>query len=313
VIGKSHHYGHWAWTFGPTDFESVEPEVRLGRPMATRLLRTCDSPQPAHKPGNFDIQTIFRASRRELGEKSRIANPVFFPQGQRIKDSTRPGRLFFEKEQVMFTRTFSVGRTRVLGRAVSLVLALGLLLSLAGCPMEDDDSTESPDLDPKLVGKWQYSWPGYVSGGTEYPGGYEEYKIEANGEDHILTYGTDYGYGYNISFAGKIVYAYRFSDAAGVIIIEYTAEHKQQWTDYNTTGYPLLDPQPEGNFYGIYYHDLNPAGTQVFFANTSDQKNSNGPTEEKTREKAIEKFSSANMNDLIMPSEGYPVSKLPQE
>jgi hypothetical protein len=48
----------------------------------------------------------------------------------------------------MFTHTFSVGKTRVLGRAVSLVLALGLVmgaLSLAGCPLDDEPADPYAD------------------------------------------------------------------------------------------------------------------------------------------------------------------------
>jgi hypothetical protein len=46
----------------------------------------------------------------------------------------------------MFTRTFSVGRSRALRLAVSLVLALGLVLgmmALVGCPMGDDDDDKT--------------------------------------------------------------------------------------------------------------------------------------------------------------------------
>jgi hypothetical protein len=181
-------------------------------------------------------------------------------------------------------------------------------LSLVGCPMEDDDNSGGgPDIDPKLVGTWQYSWPPY----DIYPGGYEEYKIVPDGEDYILTYGTNYGEGYSIQFAGKVAYTYRFTDEVGVIIIEYTAGHKQVWNDYsNYPDYVPLDPQPEGNFYGIYYHHLNSTGTQVTFANTSDQEQNMGPTEEKTLDEAIERFSIYNMNQLIDLSTGNPVSKV---
>jgi hypothetical protein len=215
----------------------------------------------------------------------------------------------------MFTRTFSVGRTRVPGRAVSLVLALGLVvgaLLLAGCPMEDDDTGEGgPGIDPKLVGAWQYNFPDYESGGVQYKGGYDKYTIETVGEDHKLIYTTDYGFGESIPFAGKIAYAYRFDDASGVIIIEYDKNHKQVWYDYsNYPDYAPLDPQPEGNFYGVYYAKLNSAGTEVLFANTSDQTKAMGPTEAKTLNEAIEKFSLASMNQFIDLSQGNPLQKI---
>jgi hypothetical protein len=73
-----------------------------------------------------------------------------------------------------------------------------------------------------------------------------------------------------------------------------------------------LDPQPEGNFYGIYYHHL---GTkedrlEVSFANTSDQENGYGPTEAKTKEAAIEKFTEKNITKYANIEMGEPVHKV---
>jgi hypothetical protein len=208
----------------------------------------------------------------------------------------------------MFTRTFSVGRTRVLVRAVSLVFALGLLLSLAGCPMEDDDPSGTPGLDSRLVSTWEFDDAGY---------GGERYIISNN----MLTYGSLAGIGaeavFTERFAGTIVHAESYTKSAGIIIIEFTAGHEEVWETWSqdTEGAWVsvpINPQPTGKFYGIYYHHLKIVNDnlEVFFANTTDQDANYGPTVTDTLEKAIEKFSIENMNQLMDIDAGSPVHKV---
>jgi hypothetical protein len=216
----------------------------------------------------------------------------------------------------MFTRTFSVGKTRVLGRAVSMVLALGFVLgalSLAGCPMEDDDSSSKTGLDSKLVGTWEFDDVGY---------GGDRYIIKSN----TLSYGYLNGTGAEATFAenfeGKIAHAESYSKSAGIIIIEFTADHEYVWMDNDSwhedpsgSGTWVADPispQPSGKFYGIYYHHLTDGNSslETVFANTTDQKANYGPTVTETLQEAIEKFTVENMNQLMDIEQGHPMHKV---
>jgi hypothetical protein len=55
---------------------------------------------------------------------------------------------------------------------------------------------------------------------------------------------------------------------------------------------------------------MNSAGTEVFLACTNDQNNGNGPTETKTLDEAIAKFTKGNMNQLLDLSVGDPQHKV---
>jgi hypothetical protein len=159
-------------------------------------------------------------------------------------------------------------------------------------------ASETPNaLNPKLVGTWEFT----SSFGTE------RYVITGT----TFTYGSDYGIGFTESFSGTIAHAESFGSGAGVIIIEYITGHKQQWYEYDADWNAILmDPQPAGNFYGIYYVNLNGAGTQVFLANTSKLSDSSyGPTEEVTLADAKAKFTKAKINDYIDVSVGDPQTK----
>jgi hypothetical protein len=176
----------------------------------------------------------------------------------------------------------------------------------AACPMEDDPDTGAGiGLDPRLVGTWRLEYG---------VGGYEQFVIQSDGvlggtDDTLIYNNSDYpGTDDNEIFAGTIVYAERFSSSAGIIIIEYLSGHKQVWMDWNTD--LPLDPQPSGNFYGIYYLNLNSAGTEVFLACTNDKDNNNGPTETVTLEEAIAKFTRGNLNQLLDLSVGEPQHKV---
>jgi hypothetical protein len=70
--------------------------------------------------------------------------------------------------------------------------------------------------------------------------------------------------------------------------------------------------QPEGNFYGIYFSDLttiaNPWTAKIFY--TSDQNNNFGPTETKTLQEAIARFTLANKDDWLSSSAGDAQNKV---
>jgi hypothetical protein len=112
----------------------------------------------------------------------------------------------------MFTRTFSVGRTRVLGRAVSLVLALGFVmgaLSLAGCPMEDEEFVDDHKLNQNLIGSWIVSGDGWS----------DQFTITAG---QTISHPSDFG-GYMDYSNASIEYVYNFSETAGCLIIKRAA------------------------------------------------------------------------------------------
>jgi len=202
----------------------------------------------------------------------------------------------------------SAGKT-----VVSLFFALCVAMlsfSFLGCPMEGDTSTGNDDLDPKLIGAWEFIGP-------------------YNAERYIIT-GTTFTYGslstddnktFTENFSGTIAYAKSFSDITGVIIIKYNTGHKQVWPDSNSwhedppdsgnwVANPL-DPQPAGDFYGIYYVNLDSAGTTVFLANTSNLADySYGPTETETLAAAKAKFTDGNINNYIDISVGDPQHKV---
>jgi hypothetical protein len=100
----------------------------------------------------------------------------------------------------MFTRTFLVGKTHVMGRAVSLVLALGFVmgaLSLAGCPMGNEVGN--------LVGDWQL---------ISDPGGEYEYITNIHITNDTVVYEKTY--------EGTIRNGPNFEAENGILIIEFS-------------------------------------------------------------------------------------------
>jgi hypothetical protein len=202
---------------------------------------------------------------------------------------------------------------RVFSPLFALFLVLGALAFMA-CPMEEDSGGGGPGLDSRLRGTWDFDDPGTGYGG-------ERYII---GNDNSLSYSSLFGTGAAATptehWAGKIVHAESYTNTAGVIIIEYTQEKKQVWSSWievpigsnNWVSAPL-DPQPAGNFYGIYYSHIktrDDGKLEVKFSNTSDQANNYGPTEVETLEDAIKKFTVENMNQLMDIDAGEPVYKV---
>jgi hypothetical protein len=186
---------------------------------------------------------------------------------------------------------------------------MGALL-LTGCPMDDDPSEGVPGLNANLIGTWELLAPA----------GSDRYVIT----DTTLTYYSGPPNATPSDFvekwAGEMVYANGFTEESGIIIIEYTNGHKQIWPGGNWHEEPEgsdnwvadpLNPQPPGNFYGIYYNDLKggAVGDTVFFSNTSDQNNGYGPTETITLDQAKERFTIGNMNDYIDLTVSNPMTK----
>jgi hypothetical protein len=171
---------------------------------------------------------------------------------------------------------------------------------------EDPSGGTQSTLDERLYGVWRWELGSTV----------EEIRITPTaGKLGSLSYCSKiYTPALQEQFAGTIVYAQNFSSSAGIIIIEYTPGHKQQWVDWSKanppTYMPLRNDQPAGNFYGIYFINLNSGGTQVFLACTNDQNNNYGPTEPTTLEQAKAKFTQGNMNQLLDLSVGDPQTKV---
>ena len=169
---------------------------------------------------------------------------------------------------------------RVITRSASVlavVLCLAAALVFTGCKMEEDKYNDDHKVKSGLIGKWAF----------DYEGGQELYTITAT----TLTYDDTYlGL-----WGGQIVYISNFSKDAGVLIIEYDAGKKQQWTDWDT----MADITPTGNFYGVYFSELKEDSVKM--ANTSDQNANGGPTETETLEQAIKKFTRGKRGDYTYP------------
>jgi hypothetical protein len=211
-------------------------------------------------------------------------------------------------------------------KAALSVLLLAALLVFAGCPMENDPLNESPagnpagnpaggdggeeaqsSLDERLYGVWEWRMDTMV----------EQFIIRpAEGSMGTLSCGSNvYSAGIKESFAGTIEYAENFSSSAGIIIIRYLPGHKQQWVDWYSADpysnyFPLRPDNPKGDYYGIYFLNMNSEGTRVFLACTNDQNNNHGPTETDTLEEAKAKFTQGNLNQLLDLSVGDPQDKV---
>jgi hypothetical protein len=126
--------------------------------------------------------------------------------------------------------------------ALFTVFCLSTALLFTGCSTDPDDGfVDDHNLNPNLIETWE----------SEYSDGY------TITETHL-----SYGYGANfIDYAGTIRYVSNFTSTAGVIIIEYDAEHKPTYyAGYDPETYePIGDPLTlKGNFIGIYYKDFKP-------------------------------------------------------
>jgi hypothetical protein len=195
--------------------------------------------------------------------------------------------------------------------ALARVLLFLAALVLAACPLEDDPQESGVELDPRLYGVWRFESGRIV----------EEFRITreplnpANAGALIAGSNIWEALGFQENFAGDIVYAENFSENSGIIIIEYWPGHEQNWVDWAQAMPPEYFPpradSPVGkNFYGIYFLNMNEEGNEVFLACTNDQNNNYGPTETKTLEEAIAKFTQSNRSQLMNLSVGDPQHKV---
>ena len=174
---------------------------------------------------------------------------------------------------------FSFSKLRKIFFIGLMLLATAVIFT--GCPSDpDDDTYPIVEFDTRLVGTWADGIPGEWYDGFRITSGMDLYKSDTDFNDPSFT---------DPSWGGKIVYAAKFSENSGILIIQYGAGLKQTWYDYSE--YPTvkeLSPQPAGNFYGIYYDELKAATVKL--SATSDQKNNNGPCETVSLQQAINRF-----------------------
>jgi hypothetical protein len=155
---------------------------------------------------------------------------------------------------------------------VLFCLSTGLLFT--GCKT-DDDGDPVARLDAKLIGTWTSIYDDAYTITGEY---------------------LSYGYGVNsISYAGTIKWASQFTSDAGVIIIEYDADHKPTYYDsFENYGDPDHLVELKGNFIGIYYKDLKPGVSVQIGGAYSD-----GGAEEATLGAAKKTFTMGNEGKYI--------------
>ena len=153
-----------------------------------------------------------------------------------------------------------------------------------GCDTGNGGSDVIVGLDSRLIGTWELSGEGWS----------ERYEIT---ETHFTYTGFE-------TWGGSIAYAARFNNNTGVIIIQYDADKKQQWTNWTT----MEDITPAGNFYGIYFRNL--TQNSVVLSNTSDQADNWGPSETTTQQQAINRFTFDNMSNWIDLSFASPLDRV---
>ena len=166
---------------------------------------------------------------------------------------------------------------RVMRNIFALIIVYFLSAALCTGCQADDEYIDDGKLKAGLIGQWK----------SEYSGGEELYTITAN-PDTLIYADTFMG-----TWGGKIVHVSNFSEDAGVLIIEYDADKKQNWVDWNNN---MADITPSGNFYGIYFSKLRK--TSVILANTSE---AGGPSETDTLEQAKAKFTSGKKGNYTYP------------
>jgi len=153
--------------------------------------------------------------------------------------------------------------------ALAIVFCLSTALLVTGCST-DDSGDPVVQLDANLIGTWTDSL---------YGDGYT-----------ITSTSLSYGYGADsISYAGTIKRASQFTGDAGVIIIEYDADHKASYWEYDENWQPVKELPLKGNFIGIYYKDLK-QGVSVSMGGAYID----GGAEEATLDAAIKAFTMGN-------------------
>jgi len=183
---------------------------------------------------------------------------------------------------------FSFLRKKALGKGTAL--AFLVLVLLAGSLLVSCDTEEKSDPDHKaLIGEW-----------------HDEYGSIITITGSSFMYGDGWG--------GKIAYFKYFNNEKnkGIIIIKYSAGLEKVWSSWveESPGNwveTLIDPQPEGKYYGIYFDHLGlgadlgyaiRTGMGVHLNQTSDQ-NDFGPSETLTLNEAILRFTEADQDQWM--------------
>jgi hypothetical protein len=201
-----------------------------------------------------------------------------------------------------------------------------VLLLFAGCPIEAPPVTgaEKNLVDSRLFGVWRFGY----GGSCEECVVSERARFSAVKNDGHETYGSlVFGYegwgssfnpgseGYSLGFGGDIVYAASFGtsqenkESAGILILKLWPDYPVTWRWWSEAPRGWADQgyhYPDRTYYGVYYLNFKEDGNQVFFAQTNDQKTNYGPTETKTLEEAIDKFTEANIHNLLALDVGDP-------
>lgn len=184
----------------------------------------------------------------------------------------------------------------------AVFVLLGVLLLLTGCPDPVGDDAPAGALDSRLTGVWRF----------EYGSMYEQITIttQVNKPGYFGTFEiggtfTSPTNEYKESFAGHIAWAEPFSNAEGILIIEYFPGRENRWPYWGG------DPAPPGNFYGVYYLDMHEVGgvLQAKIFCTNDQERNYGPTETADLEEAKAKFIQDNISKYLNLSVGDPQKK----
>jgi hypothetical protein len=173
-----------------------------------------------------------------------------------------------------------ISSKRVLMRgAFAALLCLTVCLFLA-CPTNSGGGGGNNNDDNKLNVNLIETWL------SEY---FDDYTITAS----KLSY--DDGFGGGGSYTGTIRYVSNFTSTAGVIIIEYDADKKPVYQDYDSSWNPIGDPYgPSGDFIGIYYQNLNPGvSVQIGVAYIA------GGAEKATLDAAKAVFTAGNEGDYM--------------
>jgi hypothetical protein len=185
-------------------------------------------------------------------------------------------------------------------------------------------------LDPRLVGVWQFILSGdileecTITNTTATVDGVQSLgTMEFGGPG----YGSGSGSSFSDTFSGDILWAEAFDDqdvldqqmfftpasgrwdvtSAGVIIIKYWPGHE------NSMWNSMSGRQPTGDYFGIYYMNLNDDGTQVAIFHTSDQSDGYGPTETSSLEAAKARFTIGDIKLWLSTAAGDPQAKVDPE
>jgi len=160
--------------------------------------------------------------------------------------------------------------------ALQLIVLLAII-AVQGCDLYGkvgvDDVSIPGELPKLLCGEWVFIQQGAITPA-------ERYLID---EETL-----QYGYGEEEStfgFRGAIRFVSNFSDTSGVIIIEYFEDGRPSYPDHN------------GNFFAIYYQNLNNDTVQL--ANSTEINDNYSAPDTAALEEAIKKFTFLKMGNFV--------------